>query len=272
MFFYRGARLASTRLIQAVGNILKLAFYLDLWLRPNKRYHIPPISRPLLKGRRPRAIPSIVWLTNYTDQVTLALYFNYLFNRCMAPAHEFRFHGDAECDAFMKTQPAEIAEAYGKLQIGAARADLWRIAILHRHGGIYMDMDAALSWPPGFLLRPDQTELFARENGGRLTNYFLAARPAHPVLMDIAAKIVANISANAIVSVYDMTGPTVVDEVAGKAAVRTEPSRFLCRQGQFTRKSMQYPDKLKGYWAEEETIRPIVMPSAETAPLHSPTD
>jgi mannosyltransferase OCH1-like enzyme len=255
-----------------VGNILKLAFYLDIWLRPNKRYLIPPVARPLLRSKSARAIPRIVWLTNYTDQVTLALYFNYLFNRCMAPTHEFRFHGDAECDDFMMTQPGEIAEAYSKLQIGAARADLWRIAILYRHGGIYMDMDAALSWPPEFLLGSDQTELFARENGGRRTNYFLATVPAHPVLADIATKIVENISANSITSVYDMTGPTVVHEVAGKAAVITEASKLLCRQGQFTRKRMQYPDKLKGYWAKEEITQPIVIPSGKAASLHGPAD
>lgn len=70
-----------------------------------------------------------------------------------------------------------------------------------------------------------------------------------------------------IASVYDVTGPTVVDLVAGRLSVRAEPFGTVCRQGQFTKKSFQYPDALKGYWAREEEKRPIVRTkAAETAP------
>jgi mannosyltransferase OCH1-like enzyme len=212
-----------------------------------------------------------VWLTNYSDQVTLSVYVNYLINRLIAPTHEFRFSGDTQCQEFIASQSAEMNQAYGRLQIGAARADLWRIAILHRNGGIYLDVDAALSWPPELLIRDGQTEQFVREKDGRLTNYFIAAAPGHPVLAEIAAKIVANISANRIASIYDMTGPSVINEIASKANVRIEPSRLFCRQGQFTSKTLQYPDKLKGYWAREEEKRPIVAPAVVAASSTAPT-
>lgn len=55
-----------------------------------------------------------------------------------------------------------------------------------------------------------------------------------------------------------MTGPTVVDFVAGNSSVRIEPSKSVCRQGQLTKKSFQYPDDMRGYWAFEEQKRPIV--------------
>ena len=260
------ARRLSSRCVQSFGNILKLVFYLDIFLRPRRRYRIPAHSPPLLRSRAPRRIPRIVWLTNYTSDVTLAVYVNYLFNRTIAPTHEFRFCGDAECEAFIRNHYPQLVETYLSLQIGAAKADLWRVLVLLTHGGIYLDIDAALSWPPEYLLGADQSELFVRTKDGRLTNYFLAAEPAHPVLAAVACKVVDNITSNTIASVYDMTGPTVVDLVAGKLSVRAEPFGTVCRQGQFTKKSFQYPDALKGYWAREEEKRPIVRTkAAETA-------
>lgn len=123
---------------------------------------------------------------------------------------------------------------------------------------VYLDIDAAFSWSPEYLLSADQSELFVRAKDGKLTNYFLAAEAPHPVLAAVAAKIEENIALGTMTSVYDMTGPTVVDVVAGSSPVRIEPFRSVCRQGQFTKKSFQYPERLKGYWAQEEKQRPIV--------------
>jgi mannosyltransferase OCH1-like enzyme len=261
MDFSRLLRFASIRCVQLFGNLLKFIFYVDILLRPAKRYRIPDVWPPLLRTSNAKKIPRIVWQTNYTKEVTLSVYVNYLFNRFIAPTYEFRFYGDSECEEFVKaSQPSEMFEAYSRLQIGAAKADLWRVLVLLTHGGVYLDADAAFCWPPEFLLRPDQTELFILEKDRKLTNYFLAAAPNHPVLAAIAYKIVQNIQANSLQSVYDMTGPTVVDEVARSASVEIELSRSVCRQGQFTKKVFQYPDKLKGYWGKEQAERPIVRP------------
>jgi mannosyltransferase OCH1-like enzyme len=206
-----------------------------------------------------RLVARIVWQTNYTKRVTLSIYVNYLFNRLIAPTFEFRFCDDAECEEFItKRQPVEVVAAYLGLQIGAAKADFWRVLVLSTYGGIYLDADATFSWSPEHFLGTDQTELFVREKDGRLTNYLLAAVAGHPLLATIARRIVENIRANEITSVYDLTGPTVVDDLVRGAPVNIEPSQSVCRQGQFTKKVFQYPDKLKGYWAKEQLERPIV--------------
>ena len=256
--FVLTTRLLSTRFVQLIGNILKPLFYLDIFLRPRKRYHIPERWPPLLRARTPRRIPRIVWQTNYTPNVTLSIYVNYLFNRLVAPTHEFRFCDDGECEALVREHYPQLIETYLSLTIGAAKADLWRILVLLTHGGVYLDIDAAFSWPPEYLLSAEQSELFVRANDGRLTNYFISAEPAHPLLAVVADRIVSNIKSNTIASVYDMTGPTVIELVAGNSSARIEPSRTVCRQGQFTKKSFQYPEHLSGYWAYEEKMRPIV--------------
>lgn len=191
----RTVRLASTRVVQAVGNLLKPLFQLHRLLRPRKRYRIPALWPPLLRARAPRRIPRIVWLTNYTHDVTLSIYVNYLFNRLIAPTHEFGLCDDGQCEAFIREHYPELTETYLSLTIGAAKADLWRILVLRTYGGLYLDVDAALSWPPEYLLSSDQSELFVRAKDGKLTNYFLAAEPGHPTLATVTGKIVDNIAA-----------------------------------------------------------------------------
>ena len=252
-------RRASTTLVQLLGNALKLIFFIDFKLRPGKRYRIPaasPVKRPL---RAIKKIPRIFWQTNHSAEVTLSVYVNYLFNRFLTPTFEYRFFDDDDCEKYVREKCSrEIYECYSRLQIGAAKADLWRVLVLLHEGGIYLDIDAAFSWRPESLLSPDQTELLLREGDGRLTNYFLAASPGNKIFADIRDRIVSNIHSNSLKSVFDMTGPTVVDIVAGCAAVEVERSKLVCRQGQFTKKVFQYPDSLRGYWAREEEKKPIV--------------
>ncbi len=252
-------RRASTTLVQFLGNALKIIFYVDFKLRPEKRYRIPAVSPAKRQTGSEKNIPRIFWQTNYSADVTLSVYVNYLFNRLLTPTFEHRFCDDDECQKFVRERCSrEMYECYSRLQIGAAKADLWRVLVLLHEGGIYLDIDAALSWSPESFLSPDQNELFLRERDGRLTNYFFAASPGHGTFADIRDRIASNINSNSLKSVYDMTGPTVVDTVARSALVRIEMAKLVCRQGQFTKKSFQYPDNLRGYWAREQEKRQIV--------------
>jgi mannosyltransferase OCH1-like enzyme len=260
LFWYSNATLrrASTTLVQLLGNALKIIFFIDFKLRPKKRYRIPAVSRPRRTPKAIKKIPRIFWQTNHNAEVTLSVYVNYLFNRFLTPTFEHRFFNDDDCQKFVRDNCSrEIYDCYSKLQIGAAKADLWRVLVLLQEGGIYLDVDATFSWSPESFLSPDQSELFLREGDGRLTNYFLAASPGSKILADIRDRIASNITSNSLKSVFDMTGPTVVDTVARNAPVKIERSKLVCRQGQLTGKIFQYPDSLNGYWAKEEKERPI---------------
>ena len=252
-------RRASTTLVQFLGNALKIIFHIDFKLRPEKRYRIPAVSPAKRQPRTEKNIPRIFWQTNCSADVTLSVYVNYLFNRLLTPTFEHRFCDDDACQKFVRERCSrEMYECYSRLQIGAAKADLWRVLVLLHEGGIYLDIDAALSWSPESFLSPDQKELFLRDRDGRLTNYFLAASPGDSLFAAIRDRIATNIDSNSLKSVFDMTGPTVIDDVARSTPVNIEESRLVCRQGQFTKKRFQYPDNLKGYWAREQEKRPIV--------------
>lgn len=256
MFIFRRS---ATVLMQLFGNLLKVIFYFDVRLRPKKRYVIPSFRPALFRASSPKSIPRIVWLTNYTNQATLSVYANYLFNRLLAPTFEFRFCDDEDCDKFIKSYfSSDIYDCYSSLQIGAAKADFWRILTLLANGGIYMDVDAALLWSPESFLQPDQTELIVSTRDGSLSNYFMASIPDNPFLEALADRVIENIKANSLTSVFDMTGPTVVNAVASALPVRTASYKLICRQGLFTNKAFQYPDDKSRYWVNAQMQTAIV--------------
>jgi mannosyltransferase OCH1-like enzyme len=262
-FIASSLRLFAVRVMQLCGNIAKFIFVLHSSCWPGARFTLPKVSLPILKVRGKKNIPRIVWTTNYTDRVTLPVYVNYFWNRMMSLSYEYRYCSDEECSDFIKSNfPTEVYDAFESLQIGAAKADLWRILVLQKIGGVYIDIDAAFCWPLEKMIGVEQSELFVRHKDGVFTNHFLAARPAHPLIEEMAARIVMNINANTLQSVFDMTGPTVVHEVAKGKSVYTEANRLVARQAMFTSKKYQYPDNLSGYWVKEQKEREIVIPKA----------
>lgn len=253
-------RFASRKALKVLANGLKPVFAADYRLRPTRRYRIPEYSPARRKRTSAGPIPHLLWQTNYTDQVTLAVYVNYLFNRLLTPEFEYHYFSDERCDAFVRENyPGEVFEAFSRLQVGAARSDFWRILVLLKHGGIYLDIDSNLVRPPAAYLDANTTELFVSSRSGEVTNYFLAAAPNNPAFAAIADAILRNIQEGSIASVYDMTGPTVVGKVvAAIPGLRVENNRSICTQGQFTNKKFQYADKKHGNWHEEQRLKGIL--------------
>ena len=251
-------RLIVVRGMQLSCNVMKVFFYLHFWLAPSKRYEIPTFSKPLVRSKKSPAIPKLLWQTNYTKRVTLAVYFNYIWNRVLAPTFEYRLFSDEQCLTYVKQHfDGPIADAYAKLQVGAAKADFWRVLVLWREGGVYLDVDAALCWPPELTFQEGQSELLIHQNG-KITNFYMASAPKNRLMMEIAQQILANIQQNTIESVFDMTGPTVVHAIGGREGAELDVARMVSRQGLLTSKIFQYADKARGHWGVEQQDKKIV--------------
>lgn len=256
-------RLLTTRLIKLVANLLKLSCYAFHLVFPDRRFTLPASAAPLIRSRRPSIIPRIVWQTNFTDRVTLPVYLNYLFNRLMSPSFEYRFMTTAaRSDFIAQHYPGEIFRHYSRLQIGAAQADFWRVLVLQTHGGVYLDIDAHLTWPLGRLLGPDRQSLFIRTKRDTLNNFFIASKPNTPQLEAVIRAINTNIEANTIRGVFDMTGPGVFNRVLDIRSVNTVLYRYACTQGSFTNEHFQYIDKPQGKWNREQQTVAVVREEA----------
>jgi mannosyltransferase OCH1-like enzyme len=258
-FFERGSGLknlgvlAFARIVKLLANLSKLAAYPFHYLFPNKRFTIPERAAPWWKSSRPSQVPRILWQTNFTDKATLPVYLNYLFNRLMAPSFEYRFMiTEARARFIEENYPGEIFEAFSRLQVGAAQADFWRVLVLQKHGGVYMDIDGHAVWPLARIVKPEMEELYVTTRRGEISNYFIASKPDNPHLKKVIEAIHANIESDEEKGIFHLTGPTVYNEVLPRDEIRTASYRYTCNQGNFTNEYFQYIDKPQGKWTREQ--------------------
>jgi len=249
-------RLVANRAIKFFGHICKYLCYGFHFIFPNKRFRIKPHAKPLWSSTKPGAIPRTVWLTNYTDQVSLPVYLNYLFNRMLAPSYAFNFMDDDACITYVNNHfDHRILAVYNQLNDGAAKADMWRLLVLNHQGGIYLDIDAHLIWPLARIVK-NYTALYIAVKQDHdtkykqhYTNYFLASTANNPHFSQAIELIIHNVTTKSIsLGVYALTGPDVLNQAIDGAPVCSIRSRYVCVQGSFTNEHFQYIDKKMGKW------------------------
>jgi len=240
-------------LVKLFGNFTKILSYCVHAVFPRLRFYLPSRSVPLLRTQNVVMIPRTLWQTNFTQRVTLPVYLNYLFNRLMAPGFAYRFMVTEDREVFIKANfDYTIYETYKKIQIGAAQADFWRLLVLYKYGGVYMDIDAHLVWPLHKILANANSELYLKIKTGEISNYFIASAPANRNLLDLINRICQNVSYSTSTNVYDLTGPGVFNDVFKGRDVPTRYYLYTCNQGNFTNEYFQYVDKPQGKWTKEQ--------------------
>ena len=252
-------RFIANRIIKVFANSVKMLCYAFHLFFPKKRFTLPSHSSPIYKKDAPSTIPRILWQTNYTNRVTLPVYLNYLFNRLLSPTYAYRFMITEERADFIKSNyPPDIFDSYSKLQIGAAQADLWRLLVLQKHGGIYLDIDAHFVWPLHRIVNNHYAELYIVRKRGGLSNYFIASKKDNANLKKVLLAVLKNIEENKLTGVYRMTGPGVFNQVIDENEVNALSYRYVCSQGDFTNEYFQYIDKPQGKWTKEQTVVDVV--------------
>ncbi|MCY9844266.1 glycosyltransferase family 32 protein [Vibrio caribbeanicus] len=244
----------ANRSIRLIGNLFKVLSYPFHFAFPKVRFTIPEYSPAKIRTNRKSAVTKIIWQTNFSNKSTLPVYLNYLFNRLMSLDYEYRYVSTEAREEYLKNSaPPEVYESYMKLTDGAAQADIWRLAVLHKEGGVYMDIDATLVWPLKRLLSDIESSLFIKiKKNTEYTNYFLATEPNNPVFKEALELIVDNVMNYAqdgrVKGVYDTTGPMVLNRVLKEHQVQSRDRNHVCIQGSFTNEYFQYMDKPRGKW------------------------
>jgi mannosyltransferase OCH1-like enzyme len=242
-----------SRFIKVFANAVKLFCYVFHFFFPKKRFTLPKTARPLFKSKYESVIPRVLWQTNFTDRVTLAVYANYLFNRMLAPTYEYRFLITEDRAEFIRENfSQQIFESYSRLQLGASQADFWRILVLLKKGGVYLDIDGHFVWPLGLIVKPEYPELYISTKRGDISNYFIASKKDNAHLESMVKIILRNIDENTLTNVFALTGPYVFHEVLNDADVNTVTYRYSVHQGNFTNEHFQYIDKPQGKWTKAQ--------------------
>jgi len=237
------------RIAKLSGALVKGFSYIFHFIFPKKRFTIPKRSEAWLKSSKETKIPKEIWQTNFTNEVTLPVYINYLFNRVMSLSYNYNYVSTEDRLEFMKQNAStEIYKAFEQLTDGASQADLWRVFVLNFKGGIYMDIDAHLVWPLAKIIQPDYNEIILL-NKEHYTNYFIASAKNNPIMQKTIEIVVDNIQNKKVGNgVYDLTGPTTINLAIGDDKVNHRYYKITCIQGSFTNEHFQYIDKPRGKW------------------------
>jgi hypothetical protein len=94
---------------------------------------------------------------------------------------------DQACEAFIRQWfDADFIAMYTALPIGVMKADVWRVAVVYVHGGIYADLDTECRAPVSEWIGSEHRLVAAVENeSGALANFTFAAVPRHPALLHV---------------------------------------------------------------------------------------
>ena len=136
-------------------------------------------------------IPKIVHVTTKSRCLPKVFADNLQLWKNSLPDHSFILHNDAAMDRLLfDANNSEWQSLFPHVRLilrhcsisVAAKADLWRALVLWVYGGIYTDIDNA----PGPLfnktsIHPTDQAWFVVEEGGFLSQYFMASAPKHPL-------------------------------------------------------------------------------------------
>lgn len=198
---------------QNLTDIIKLKLYTSPYTLSKSHYnHIVPLK---------------IYQTWCTKNLPPKMAENVELLKRQCPGFEHMLFDDNDCREFIKNNfDHDILNAYDSLIPGAYKADLWRLCILYKHGGIYMDIKLSLI-NNGFNLRElTENEHFVLDRKGHtkynfpIYNAFIVAKQNNPFLLLAIRKIVQNVKNKYYgENPLNPTGPGMLGELIEKTKI-----------------------------------------------------
>lgn len=124
--------------------------------------------------------------------------------------YTYHLFDDFDMDKFVKNNfDEEIYNCYTMLNIGAAKADLWRYLILYKNGGVYLDVDSIIHGKLDNILYDDCAVISREKNPNKYVQWCLMFPAKHPILKLCIDKCIQNIKNNTTNDILYLTGPEV---------------------------------------------------------------
>lgn len=222
------------------------------------------------------SIPKIIHQTFKAAQLPFITRWHINRFRKKNPGYRYAFYDDEQVDAFFeKEYGGEIYKAYQKINIGAAKADLFRYAILYKEGGIYLDIDSYINSNLDTLIQQDDNAILSLErHHDYYAQWALLYAPGHPFLKRTLELVVDNILLNKFpYSVHGMTGPGVYTQ-AVKECLREDSAISYRLVGRDYGKYFTVKYKLakfflykkrSDHWKQLQQREPVLKPEAVKA-------
>jgi len=158
------------------------------------------------------SIPKQIFQTFKTKKLPLITKLHIWNMKRKNPEYRYFFYDDQDIERFLTDEfPPEYIESYHKLTIGAAKADFFRYAILYKKGGVYLDIDSAITRPLRYLIRENDEAIISAERHPNLyVQWGLIFSKNHPFLEKTLELMIDNIQTHRYPNdIHSTTGPTV---------------------------------------------------------------
>lgn len=132
------------------------------------------------------------------------------------PDYDYRYHTGEDCrDLIAKEFSSEVLAAYDTLYAGAFKADLWRLCVLYKYGGVYGDIKLFPAKPLYKIIDPNADLVLVTDLPNKLSkigiyNAFMAATPGNPFIKRMIDVTVENIRQRRMTHFLDITGPIAI--------------------------------------------------------------
>ncbi|MBN2664295.1 MAG: hypothetical protein JXR68_11650 [Bacteroidales bacterium] len=161
------------------------------------------------------SITKNIFQTYKTQKLPLITIWHIYIMQRRNPKYRYHFYTDSMIEDFIKNEfDKEIFELYKRINIGAAKADFFRYAILYKKGGVYLDIDSLIKRKLDDIILPNDKAIISL--GGHKKNFIqwaLFFEAGHPFLKKTLDLVIDNLQKNKFpFDVHKMTGPTVYTE------------------------------------------------------------
>ena len=128
-----------------------------------------------------KEIPKIIYICHKNLK---CLTMTYKFWKTLNPTYQIKLFNDAMCEKFLLDQFSELHRCVFKfIPDGPIKSDFWRLCILYKYGGIYVDADIHPLVPlNNYLLRSSDLVTCITISNGNFNPHFIAARKNEPIL------------------------------------------------------------------------------------------
>lgn len=158
------------------------------------------------------SIPKIIYQTFRTADLPFVTRWHIARLKKKNPDYQYEFYDDQRIENFIASiYSDEVLSLYQKIDIGAAKADFFRYAILYKRGGIYLDIDSLAVTPfKNFIKETDEALIAMESHPGICVQWAMVFAAGHPFLKKTMDLMLDNLRQNKYPNdVHRMTGPTV---------------------------------------------------------------
>lgn len=216
-------------------------------------------------------IPKVIYQTYKTTKLPFIFRWHISRLKKKNPNYDYQFYDDNRIDNFLLNEFGEnIFKLYKCINIGAAKADFFRYAILYKKGGVYLDIDSRIINKIDTFINPEDRAVIAHEgNGNFFIQYALFFEAKHPILKKTLELAIENLLQNTYPNdTHKMTGPTVFTR-AVKDCLQDANNSTLCRvlqkeydgNLQFSfraSKTFLYGFSRKKHWKKQSESVPVI--------------